>query len=205
MEQTREMNEYLAEVTKKWGIKASDYNTSGFVSDDYTIGALRSRESCCGQYAWAIPNDEAIQAIIKLSPIVEIGAGNGYWAYLIDKLGGDIVAYDKYKPLENTEFHYDKEWFNVQEGGPEKVIEHSDRTLLLVWPPYEGALARQCLKNYTGSTLIYVGEDKGGCTADDEFFDILENDYTQVEDLYIPQWIGIHDCMGIYTKKLWKR
>ena len=34
-------------------------------------------------YAWAIPSDEAIHAIAELGPLLELGAGTGYWAWLL--------------------------------------------------------------------------------------------------------------------------
>lgn len=47
------------------------------------------------KYGYAIPNDAALDEIAKHSPILEVGAGNGYWAYELTKRGVDVVATDK--------------------------------------------------------------------------------------------------------------
>ena len=58
----------------------------------------KARGELVKQYSWAIPNNKAIETIVKYSPIIEIGAGTGYWGRLISKAGGDIVCYDKNPP-----------------------------------------------------------------------------------------------------------
>jgi hypothetical protein len=176
--------------------------------DDYEI-----RRECVKMYAWAIPTEDAIKRIVECGPIVEIGAGSGYWANLITHFGGDVLAYDKYKPEKNKNYSFECGWFDVQKGGPEKATEHSDRALFLCWPPYAEPFASECLAAYKGNTVIFVGEGWGGCTGDDAFFktlgdDVWDDDYDQskaewekVCEMNIPQWSGIHDYLMIFKRK----
>lgn len=161
-----------------------------YSSNPYWYGV---KEAAVSKYAWAVPNDHAIQALVLHSPIVEIGAGTGYWARMVSIAGGYIVAYDKKvrKPA----------YFDVQLGGPEKILLHQDQTLFLCWPPYATSLAADCLKVYTGKTVIYVGEGDGGCTGDDAFHTALEREWEEVVRIFIPQWVGIHDRMYVYKRK----
>ncbi|KAL3666792.1 hypothetical protein V7S43_008412 [Phytophthora oleae] len=46
------------------------------------------------KYSWAIPDERALQIIKHYGPIVEMGAGSGYWARLLQLRGVDVVAYD---------------------------------------------------------------------------------------------------------------
>lgn len=46
-------------------------------------------------YPEYVPTDAAIETITAYDPIIEIGAGNGYWAYVLDNAGCDIHATDK--------------------------------------------------------------------------------------------------------------
>ncbi|TDH73203.1 uncharacterized protein CCR75_003075 [Bremia lactucae] len=46
------------------------------------------------KYSWAIPDERALQIIKSFGPIVEMGAGNGYWARLLQLRDVDIIAYD---------------------------------------------------------------------------------------------------------------
>jgi len=159
------------------------------------------REQLAKQYAWAVPNDEAIKAIVGCGPVVEIGAGKGYWAHLVAEAGGDVVAYDLNQHASN---HYTDEgatYHPVKSGSHHMVKHHADRVLMLIWPCYDEAWAAETLNMYGGDTLIYVGEGSGGCTGDDYFHEILREKWEEVEWVRIPQWGGIHDYLGIYKRK----
>jgi hypothetical protein len=71
---------------------------------------------------WAKPTERALRLIAKRSPVVEIGAGDGYWAYLLRRIGCDVDAID----IEPT-------------GPGVRKGSHMDadpsRTMLAVWPP----------------------------------------------------------------------
>jgi hypothetical protein len=61
-------------------------------------------------------------------------------------------------------------------------------------------MARSALSGYLeegGRTLAFIGEGEGGCTADDEFFRLLETG-EEVESIPLPQWDGLHDHLTIY-------
>jgi len=152
----------------------------------------RSRDEWVKQYAWAIPTEKAIQKLCDLSPIVEIGAGTGYWASLVKQLGGEIVCYDKF-------LNHNK-WFSVLQGGPEVLSKYPDYTLFLCWPPYATSLAFDCLKAYQGKHFVYVGEDDSGCTGCDDFHELRHKQFVEIEEIKIPQYHGIHDCMFIGEK-----
>jgi hypothetical protein len=51
-------------------------------------------QTLIGAYSEAVPTTEALRALQALSPIIEVGAGRGYWARLLSELGCDIVASD---------------------------------------------------------------------------------------------------------------
>ena len=148
------------------------------------------------EYSFAIPNDEAVAAISKLSPIVEIGAGSGYWAHLLKSAGAVVYPYD------DGSWHHDwkKTWTEILPGGPEKAMLHPEATLFLCWPPMSN-MAFHALSLYFGNTVAYIGEGYGGCTADDEFHEALSSDWREIESIKIPQWGGIHDDLTIWKRK----
>lgn len=151
------------------------------------------------RYSWAIPNEAALSALAGLGSIVEIGAGLGYWTSLLQQRGVDVVAYDA-EP-EGNKWCKGTAWCDVLVGGPEKAAEHSDRALFLCWPPFEDPMASQALQYYQGQTVAYIGEGSGGCTADDAFHAALRQDWTLTAEVEIPQWVGMHDSLMIYTRK----
>jgi len=106
----------------------------------------------CSKYAWAIPNERALNILAEFSPLIEVGCGKGYWAGLLRQMGVDIICYDK-KRSSNA-------WTNVEVGGP-KVLRKAiaqERTLFLCYPDDSTNLAMQCLENFSGEYIIHVGE-----------------------------------------------
>ncbi len=162
------------------------------------VSVFSSRLDMVRKYAWAIPDEGAIEVIKKYGPIVEMGAGTGYWANVLSQAGVDIIAYDS-KPFKNG--WCKGKWFKVKWGRSTKLALHSDRALFLCWPPYSTKMAINAIKNYLGDTLIYVGESTGGCTADDSFFSEINKNWVRVERYEIPQWPGLHDYLNVYKRK----
>lgn len=161
---------------------------------------VENRWSLCRKYAWAIPNEQAIERIVALSPIVEVCAGNGYWASLLRTAGADVVASD-IKPGK-SDWCKGQLYTHVVKADAEAFVKlHQDRTLMLCWPPCSDDTAYRTLQAYRGSTVIYIGEDYGGCCATDEFFDLLGQQFDEGEPLSIPQHWGLHDYLTVYTRK----
>jgi hypothetical protein len=195
------LNEYMA-LHK--GVERNGYDTLDTDHQD-VIQQFEARDRFTKLYSWAVPNQKAIEALVKHSPVVEIGAGTGYWAALVKAAGGDIVAFDKHPPrLNSEENHYHphtKLFYRVREGTEEIAAEYPDRALFLCWPPYDTSMAWGALHCYTGKTVIFVGEGSGGCTGNDEFFEILHRDFDQTDEITIP-CIPYHcDYMGVYQRK----
>lgn len=155
------------------------------------------RDIAVQEYAWAIPNLKALKAIKKYSPIIELGAGSGYWAYELNKIKTQIKAFDNFSWKEE----FIKSWYPVKKGTPSIIQKYPNRTLLLIWPPQKDNFAINCLKYYKGNTLIYVGEDHGGCTANDAFFENLNTNWELKKIINIPQWLWIKDYLFIYKRK----
>lgn len=165
------------------------------------LGFFTHRGHAVKKWAWAIPTEAAIREMVKYTPLIEIGAGSGYWAKLVEEEGGQVLCFDQYEPIQNKNYTFIRQYHDVSLGGPEVLPDFPRHTLFLCWPPYHSSLASDCLKKYPGKTLIFVGEGWGGCTGDDEFFEILEKDWEQKEiDIQIPQWWGMHDYFNIYRR-----
>lgn len=135
-----------------------------------------TREDLVRRYAFAIPTDTALGVIAAAAPsgVVEIGAGTGYWARLLDERGVDVVAYDPHPAPspDNPWFAGSEAWFPVRASDHRVIGHHGDRALLLVWPTRNETWPLDTLDLYAaagGRTVIYVGEGPGGSTGDDAF------------------------------------
>lgn len=159
------------------------------------VEVLKQREDLVEEYAWAIPTREAIETILEYGPVVEVGAGSGYWAWCIDQLGGVVAATDA-DPPESTYRHVAP--YDARRRVNAMIPGEMDMALLLVWPPYDDPMAADCLEAYPGDTVIYVGEGRGGCTADDRFHQRLHQDWHLAETVPIPTYLGLHDRLEVW-------
>lgn len=155
------------------------------------------RRELVEEYSWAVPNDEVIQRIVEFGHIIEMGAGSGYWTNLLRDAGADVEAYDIDPP--------DDTWTEVVQCSEDESIEYVKLsradTLLLIWPPYDKSMAQDMLDAFDGSTVIYVGEGSGGCTAGDRFHQTLRESWEREDFIEIPSYDAVHDNCHIYTRQ----
>lgn len=163
--------------------------------------SFEHRDILVPKYSWAIPTEKAIKELCKYSPLIEIGAGTGYWGSLIKKMGGIITCYDQYL-LDKNYYKHTTHYTKIYKGD-ESVLNNisSKINLFLCWPPYDKPMAKNCLCVFKGDYLVYIGEGYDGCTGDDEFHIELEKKWEEINVINIPQWFGIHDYMCIYKRK----
>lgn len=174
------------------------------VCPEKTTTLILERPSLIRKYSFAIPDHKALLAIKECGPIVEVGAGSGYWARELHDIGVDIVAYD----AKEERWGWECSWFPVTKArGQDVVAQHSDRAMFLCWPSYSETWAYETLKAYVeggGRTVIYVGEGSYGCCADEDFFQYLDGVQqldTAKEYHLIPTHYGINDHLCITRVK----
>jgi hypothetical protein len=164
--------------------------------------SYEERSSMARKYAWAIPSDEAIQKLVSLSPVVEVGAGTGYWASLVSEAGCYIRAFDSAPPKFGTnKYNHTEPCFRVERGQANVTSRFTHRTLFLCWPPYDTGMATEAIRAYKGKTVVFVGESQGGCTGNDEFHDMLRDRFNLVDSVELPRWSGINDYMSVWNRK----
>src|SRR5262249_51172948 len=131
------------------------------------------RELYRTHYGFAILDEATVQVLAPYAPIVEVGAGSGYWAYELRQAGVEVVATDpgtgRYHGLTRW-----VPWLPIQRlSGVQAVRQYPDHTLLIVWPDYGQRWVSKTLRAYRGETVLYVGEGKEGCTGDAAFHAVL--------------------------------
>ena len=124
-------------------------NNSNVSSEDRYNQLIRLRiigENLVNKYSWAIPDQQALKIIKHFAPIIELGAGNGYWSSLLrNQLMVDIIAYDR--EVDSSSCHTE-----VLKGSPKvlKDAKHKNRTLMLCYPDEDSKLSLEALKFYDG-------------------------------------------------------
>jgi hypothetical protein len=181
--------------------------------DPYIPNSIRSWNDSnriwpCYIYSFATPSPEAIARLVSLSPLVEIGAGTGYWSHLIRQGGGEIVAYDRDPPtctenVKGNSYHgRAQQWTTVQKGGPEKLSLHTNTSsnLLLCYPPPDNDMSIASLRAFRGRTVCYVGEWQGD-TGTKAFEKQLSIDFKCVEIIPLPNWSDTCYMLSIWERR----
>ena len=189
------MNEYLDALPG--GYDRFDYDVD---VKDIENSAFHQKEKLRKKFAFAIPTTHALRAILDMgNEVVEIGAGTGYWSYLLSEMGATVRAYDN---GSWSNFFTGDSWYHIRRGGPGMLRHYPDAVALIVWPPYDKPMAFEVAKRLrVGQVLVYVGEGSGGCTGCDKSFGLLESDFEEVDSIHIPQWWGLHDRLEIYRRE----
>jgi hypothetical protein len=127
---------------------------------DHELTALAVR------FSYVLPDPQLLHVLRGLAPLVEIGAGTGYWALRLRQMKTDIIAIDQCPPGRRRTNRYHPKahtWTTVLEGDQTVLGAHSDRTLFVCWPPLFSTLG-DCLSFYAGDTVAWLG-DTGVRTA----------------------------------------
>lgn len=121
---------------------------------------------------------------------------------MLHEAGADIIATDDYSWKKKKKIQNKKKYTKVEKINVRKSLDkYKDAgILLLVWPPYDKPMANNALKKFKGNKLVYIGEDDGGATANDNFENRLDKYWKQVDEYNIPHWIGLHDTMKFYER-----
>lgn len=184
------------------------------------IGALQSRDrtrlqrckservAYTHKYGYAVPTVEALVTVKQHAPLLEIGAGNGYWAWMLRQAQTDIVAYDLNPPTavsDANRFHERVPCWTEVLGGDETVVDRwPDRTLFLCWPPANDPMAFRSLERYRGDTFIFVGEeplnDRVNVTGNADFVRLLRDSWQVVQIVPLPNWELCWDRLYVFRR-----
>lgn len=159
------------------------------------------RDMLVRRYAWAVPSTQALAVAAAYGPIVEVGAGSGYWAYLLGLAGAEVAAFDIMAPLARGEYSGSEPWADVACGSAEDAVRaHPERTLFLCWPPADDPMAFRALSLTRAEHLIFVGWQDDDITGSREFHQLIRKSWRLVEAVEIPQWPEMRDRLFVYRR-----
>jgi hypothetical protein len=180
---------------------------------------------------FAVPCEAAIAALLAHSPLLELGAGTGYWASLLRARGADVLAVDKHacsaENLENPFHSAAVPGAQVQVcDGVAAAAACPQRALVLMYPFKEGGAAwdAAALAAYAGDVVIHAGalawrqpgSERAACKleTDDLFFDAESGDttsrpfqealrkgFTLQETVPLPRFPYSADTLTIWKRK----
>lgn len=155
-------------------------------------------------YAWAVPSPGDITFLTRSlagRPVIEMGAGTGYWAWQLSQAGVDVMAFDSFEWRDGHRMPA-LQYHPVHRGSVEQIPSYPNRVLMLCWPTYDQPFAADALDAYKGNSLIYVGEGSGGCTGDERFGDTLDRFWEETgRSPHHINFTGIRSEVGFYRRR----
>lgn len=131
-------------------------------------------------FGYSLLNEKFINDLstyLQDKKVLDVCAGTAFLAHQLKKQNVDIVAVDKYLPEQNG-YGFQKTYMPIfQDDSVDylKTLGGNFNSIIMSWPDYDTSFAREILEQMKpGQELIYIGEGYGGCTADDSFWDLLE-------------------------------
>lgn len=167
----------------------------GDIRESATMRESQARSDFIDKFGFAILHEPAIEAMRPYAPLLEIGAGSGYWSHELQRHGIDIVATDPKLWINsswgNTHKH---DYTKIHKFKHDAAIRYfKNRNLLIVWPEYKESWAAEAISMFTGETVIYMGEGYGNATADDRFHELLDSEFSNQIYVPMPHFWGNYD------------
>jgi hypothetical protein len=177
------------------------------------------RRELAAIFSWAIPSQAAVSLLARYGPLLECGAGTGYWAALLREAAADVLACDLRPPSpgtgpgdylpsgspdsEDNPYHFGhRPWTEVLAmDAVDATRAHPGRVLFLCWPPFaQDRASYTALRAYQEPVLLYIGDGPGGPTGTVRFHQELALNWTPAEQMSLPNWPGLRDRVVVYRR-----
>ena len=134
---------------------------------------------------------------------LEVMTGTGSLSFALQQQDINIIATDNFSWEGNSNWNDNENyWTEIEHIDAIEAVEKygKDIDIIIMSWPYMDDTAHRILQSMRevnpNCIMIFIGEGMGGCTADDEFFEsIQEIEDTEFEQAVsnFKQWWGIHD------------
>ena len=166
------------------------------------------REQCINKIGYVLLSHNLINvlaAYLKNKKCLEVMAGCGSISKCLKDKGIDIIATDNYSWNNHYWFNKNNNWCDIENIDCVKAIQKYGQSIdyiIMSWPPYDSPEANNVLlevqrinKEFNKNIkIIYIGEGKGGCTANDDFFEnIMHVNNLKHINKHFYNHFGIHD------------
>lgn len=186
------------------------------VPEDISLNFLNSlnsyffREYAIRNMGFALITRRFVKGLAKYigsKKCLEILAGQGCLSKVLQDEGIDVIATDDYS--WSNRLNLNNTWTNVENMDCLEAIRKYGQDVSYIicsWIPYGSPIGYDILKVMDevnpNCKLIVIGEGPSGCTADDTFFENLEEIDTEEEFVKdFRSWSGIRDYVSIVKLK----
>ena len=164
------------------------------------------RRELAALFAWAIPDAGALAVLARYAPLLECGAGTGYWAALLRASGVDVEA-SRPDPAGRSREHATttatasamERGAGGQRGQRGAGQPRAHPVSVLAAHDDDDASYR-ALRAYRGDVLVYVGGGPDGPTGTVRFHRELALNWRAAEQALVPNWPGLRDRLVVYRR-----
>ncbi len=139
---------------------------------------------------------DTIKKFVNNDKILSIMAGNGLLEYILSKNNMNVTITEngdwEIKPYSNCIPILNRDYSDA-------IKEFKTNVLLVSWIPYDEEVC-DIFDLFKGDKMIIFGEERGGCCANDEFFDKLDENFDS-EYIRMDNLPSIHNCLLLCTRK----
>lgn len=157
------------------------------------------------------PSFEALSVVSQLvtsqsaDGVVDMASGNGYWTYMLRRLGVQTTAIDngesnwKTMWIEDTIKANGVEWMRNAGGAKGKI-------LLMVYMVTKGSFTQQVIRAYQGNTIVVVGTQNANRFTGfkdvtvEEYFERDMKLWSLVVRIPLPSFAGKDEALYVYQK-----
>ena len=159
-------------------------------------------------FGCVVPSYEGLEIIKQAAgkrAVIELGSGNGYWTYMLRRLGVSVQAVD------NLQSEYRTLWISdtlIKDG--EKFLKEKtgckNDVLLLVYPIVSSDFTSRILTAYAGDTICVAGtQNRSGYTAFqdrtiDEYMKAEKAEYEKTVQIALPSFPGKDEALYVYER-----
>ena len=198
------------------GLPAASYSSGDLLDEQDEFDVLyHKRKRYNREFGFCLFTAECVftlAALCKGKKVLEAGSGSGWLADQLAQKGIEITAADwtDYRKPRDTKRGYPmRSVYRLDHHGDAvALLPGSFEVVLLIWPNLNTPFGEQVAHAMcSGQVMILEGEEKGGSTATDEFFDVLSTDFERLdaETLALNEhhrtFPGLHDRWHILRKK----
>jgi hypothetical protein len=181
---------------------AADLRAQGFSGDGVTETLREARQAFVRQWGFSLPCREAVTALRGFGPILEVGAGTGFWTTVMRAAGHDMIATDLAAGLSPYGFSVSRHAEVEQLSAVDAVRKYPDRDLFCSWPSENEPWAAEAVGELrAGRKLALILDDRGTITGDDNLRRVLAERYRALEMIEIPRFPGLHDRMRLFERR----
>ena len=166
------------------GIRPRNSLDADFLDGEQVEGQFALRRQFRRDYGYVVASAEVMTVLAELlqnlGTILDAGCGSGYLAKKLTELGIPTFAVDY---CDFRETRPDGHGYPINAvyqldalGDAASFITAKFGAVIMTWPPYDNPFALQVAQAMLpGQLLVYEGEEAGGCTANEAFFEFMSD------------------------------